>query len=104
MPLSRTLLLLLLSSVFAPAAVPVKKTAPASPTHAPAQKTPQERDERRAELLGIIEAEQKVIDRYDRQSGFKKKDDFFWVTEAQYKAAKARRDAAQKERDALANG
>lgn len=97
----------LIATCCAHAAAPAKNKAPANSPSAqapgPKQKTPAEREARRAELLAIIEQEQKTIDRYERQSGFSKKPDPFWVTEQAYKAAKARRDAAQKQRDALAN-
>jgi hypothetical protein len=60
-------------------------------------------DKRRAQLAEEITLQQRIIDRYERQTSFQKdKNPFTWVTEEQYEAAKTARDKAQAERDELA--
>ncbi|MCX6953038.1 MAG: hypothetical protein NTV51_12865 [Verrucomicrobia bacterium] len=101
--LIRLLVVLLITASAARSATSPRKSGAAANPPAERALTPKEVDARRTALAVIIAAEQKVMDRYEKQSSFKKKDDLYWVTEAQYAAAKARRDKAQAERNALAN-
>lgn len=66
----------------------------------PTVMSPQQKDARRAALTKTITLAQEVMDKYAKQSSFQKK---ALVTDAQYAAARAKRDAAQRERDSLAN-
>lgn len=61
---------------------------------------PKQKEARRVVLQRIITDCQAIMDRYEKQSSFKKSPTP--VSEQEYLKAKTRRDAAQKERDALA--
>lgn len=87
------------SAVFS--ATPAKKVTPSAPS-SPATRamTPKEIEARREMLSRVIAAQQRVMDAYERQTMVKKG---LGLSEAQYLAAKKARDAAQAERDSLAN-
>lgn len=74
------------------------KTSETAKTKAPM--TPKQKDARRAALQSTIDASQRKMDAYDKQSSFKPGAK---ITAEQYERARANRDAAQAERDSLAN-
>jgi hypothetical protein len=93
------LIAITLASVIIPSLSFSAEVKPAK--HKSAVEANKDKDKRRAALSKIIEQNQRIMDAYDHQSETRKKNN--GVTEEQYEAAKAARNKAQEERNALAN-
>jgi len=91
------ILVLLFSGTTMFAREPMGKSA--SPVRKPmVDKVKQQKEAKRAALVATIDAQQKIIDRYERQrDSTEKPDPKLVVTEDEYELAKTKRDTAQVE-------